>query len=518
MNQKKLPLVNVGLVGGGQYCLEMLKKKFGEDRHITMNTRIVAVADPNAESPGMIYAEHLGLLTFQNYYELYKIEYDIHLIIVLVPEQEILNDVNMTKPPHVRVLSYYGFEFLWKDISDKETEIKARKDEMEAIINNIQDFIVVITPEMEIVEANEAFLQQMGYSRQQVIGQKCHEIFQKENRQCHLDAAVCPLNAVIRNKLPSHRTDLIRRDKNGRLRHMDVIVYPIWEPDGRISKFIEISRDITEIKKEQDKITARLEMMVDERTRELQDTHEKLLHQDKMSSLGKLSAAVVHEINNPIAGILNLIMLIKRINQEGIITEKETEQFSGYLDLMETETVRISRIVSNLLAFSRQSKLELKRINFNKLIEKVIVMNFNLLKISQIDVEKELDSQLPELIGSEDQLFQILMNFVSNAVEAMETSVTKTLKITSQHSLENNEIIIRFIDTGIGVPRNLLLKIFEPFYTTKTKGKGVGLGLSVVYGIIEKHGGNIKVESRVGAGTEIIVRLPIDGSNSKFDG
>jgi len=518
MTQNKLPLMNVGLIGGGKYCLEMLKKKYGEDRYITMNTRIVAVADQNEESPGMVYAKELGLLTFRDYHDLFKEEYEIHLIIILVPDEEILNEINRKKPLNMRVLSYHGFEFLWKDINDKETEIKARKNEMEAIINNIQDFIIVITPEMEIVEANEAFLQQMGYRREQVIGQKCHEIFQKEGRKCHLDADVCPLNDVIRNKVPSHRTDLIRRDRNGLLRHMDVIVYPIWEKDGKISKFIEISRDITEMKKEQNQITARLEMMVDERTRELQETHEKLLHQDKMSSLGKLSAAVVHEINNPIAGILNLIMLIKRINQEGIITEKETEQFSGYLDLMETETVRISRIVSNLLAFSRQSKLELKKVDFNKLIEKVIVMNLNLLKISQINIEKDLDSQLPEMVGSEDQLYQILMNFVSNAVEAMESSDTKTLTIISQHLLESNEIIVRFIDTGLGIPRNLLLKIYEPFYTTKKKGKGVGLGLSVVYGIIEKHGGTINVESKVGAGTEIIVRLPVDGLNNKFDG
>ncbi|MBW1725752.1 MAG: hypothetical protein JRJ33_10450 [Deltaproteobacteria bacterium] len=122
---------------------------------------------------------------------------------------------------------------------------------------------------------------------------------------------------------------------------------------------------------EEEEITRRLEHMVEERTRQLKETHDKLLHQDKMSSLGKLSASVVHEINNPIAGILNLTMLIKRIVEEGSVDqEKDLEKFLYYLGLMETETRRISRIVTNLLTFSRESNLEFKNVDINRLIEK----------------------------------------------------------------------------------------------------------------------------------------------------
>ncbi len=119
---------------------------------------------------------------------------------------------------------------------------------------------------------------------------------------------------------------------NGQKRYYEVNIYPIWEKDGKVSKFIHISRDITEHKKEEEEITRRLEQMVDERTRQLKETHKKLLHQDKMASLGKLSASVVHEINNPIAGILNLIMLMKRIVAEDAIGGREIDQFSHYLD------------------------------------------------------------------------------------------------------------------------------------------------------------------------------------------
>jgi C4-dicarboxylate-specific signal transduction histidine kinase len=238
----------------------------------------------------------------------------------------------------------------------------------------------------------------------------------------------------------------------GEKRYYEVNIYPIWETDGKVSKFIHISRDITQHKKEEEEITRRLEQMVEERTRELKETHKKLLHQDKMASLGKLSASVVHEINNPIAGILNLIMLMKRMVEEDSIGTKEIDQFNQYLNLMETETRRTSRIVSNLLAFSRQSKIELKRINLNRLIEQILFLNSNLLKIARVKVKTDLDPNLPDLVGSEDQLQQVFMNLVSNAAEAMETRDDGQLIIKTKYSLREDKLQIDFKDTGIGIP------------------------------------------------------------------
>jgi signal transduction histidine kinase len=249
--------------------------------------------------------------------------------------------------------------------------------------------------------------------------------------------------------------------------------------------------------------------MVEERTRQLKETHEKLLHQDKMSSLGKLSASVVHEINNPIAGILNLIMLMKRIVGEDELHKNEIDQFAKYLDLMETETRRTSRIVSNLLAFSRQSKMEPRRLDINRLIEQTLLLNSNLLKICGVKVEKELDPSLPELVGSEDQLQQVFMNLVSNAAEAMEASGGGILKVTSKLLTSEDKIQINVSDTGPGIAYVNISKLFEPFFTTKKKGKGVGLGLSVAYGIIQEHGGSIFVRSALGNGATFQVRLPL---------
>ena len=174
---------------------------------------------------------------------------------------------------------------------------------------------------------------------------------------------------------------------------------------------------------------------------------------------------------------------------------QEIDNFNKYLDLMETETRRISRIVSNLLTFSRHANMEFKKLNFNNLIEKMLVLNSNLIKINNVTVEQKLDLGLPELTGSEDQLQQVIMNFLSNSVEAMEASGGGKLTIETRYSAKDDKIVVCFSDSGIGIPEENLLKIFEPFFTTKKKGKGVGLGLSVAYGIIKQHGGTIKVDS-----------------------
>jgi PAS domain S-box-containing protein len=509
MTDKNQHVINIALVGGRGICKEVLEKTSFNYMQEGVNAPILAVADPDPDTPGMVLARELGLLTFSDYYDLYDPRYSINLIIITTPNPEIFKDILRTRPTRIRIMSCRVFEIFWKMIGHEEHKLREQNKAMETILNGIQDFIMVIKPDMEVVDVNEAFLTKMGVSRQEVIGRKCKDAFRCLHHQSSTEELLCPLNEAIRNK-GQCRQIRTRMGKNGEPRYFEVDIYPIWEKDGKkISKFIHISRDITKRKKEEKEITRRLEQMVEERTRQLKETHDKLLHQDKMASLGKLSASVVHEINNPIAGILNLIILIKRVMEEGTVGEKEIDQFRGYLDLMETETRRTSRIVSNLLAFSRQSKMELKRINLNRLIEQTLFLNSNLLKINGVKVEKQLDPNLPDLVGSEDQLQQALMNFVSNAAEAVEATGGGVLSIETCHILRNDQILVRFEDTGIGIPDENLSKLFEPFFTTKKKGKGVGLGLSVAYGIIQEHNGSISLQSEVGKGTILTVRLPL---------
>jgi PAS domain S-box-containing protein len=507
MPVKTPSITNIALVCGGDFCREILEKTTSVYEQEGVYAPILAVADPDPDSPGIKLADELGLLTFNDCHQLYDRRYSIHLIIMLTPEQEIFDDILRTRPSRIRLLSYNVFKIFWKAIGLEERKLRERTEEMETILNGIHDFIMVITPQMEIIEVNDAFLSKMHYTRKDVIGKKCYEVYHKIDHPCNGGQTDCPLREVVSNKRQSRKIQT-RLMPNGENRYYEVQIYPIWEKDGKIQKFIHISRDITQHKKEEEEITRRLEQMVEERTRQVKETHEKLLHQDKMSSLGKLSASVVHEINNPIAGILNLIMLMQRIVSEDTLGRNEIEQFQHYLSLMETETRRTSRIVSNLLAFSRQSKMEPKRLNLNRLIEQTVFLNSNLLKMDGVKVETRLDPDLPDLLGSEDQLQQVFMNLVSNASEAMGAD-GGVLTIETRHLLSEDRLQVNFKDTGCGIPEENYPKLFEPFFTTKKKGKGVGLGLSVAYGIVREHEGSIYVKSEMGRGTTFQVKLPL---------
>ncbi len=382
--------------------------------------------------------------------------------------------------------------------------------EIQTILSGIKDFVLIISPEKEIMETNAAFLKQLGCSREDVIGRKCFEVLKEDKRETSNCHSICPLEEAIKNKKKC-QVELTRLDSNGKPRHTELTVFPIWEKTGKIAKFIEISRDITQRKLDENVLIKKVE----ERTLQLKESHERLLHQDKMTSLGKLSSSVVHEINNPVAGILNLVLLSKRILKEDSIDQKTIDLFLKYLELMETETRRISRIVSNLLVFARQSKIELVKFDLNDLIEQTLMLNANLLKLNNIHVLEDLEYNLPLIKGSEDQLKQVLMNLISNAVESMTTSEKKRLTIKTFSKKNQAAIGIKIKDTGSGIHKNIVSKIFEPFFTTKTKGKGVGLGLSVVYGIIQDHGGEIYVDSKPGKETCFSVTLYKDMTSKK---
>ncbi|MCK5837460.1 MAG: PAS domain-containing protein [Desulfobacula sp.] len=384
--------------------------------------------------------------------------------------------------------------------------MKLPEKEIEAILSGIKDFVLIISPEREILETNAAFLKHIGCAREDVIGRKCFEVLKEDNRKpsnCH---NICPLEEVIKNKRRC-QIELTRLDSDNKPRYTELTIFPIWEKKGKIAKFVEISRDITQRKIDEKQDKDYLVKMVEDRTRQLKETHERLLHQDKMASLGKLSSSVVHEINNPVAGILNLVMLSKRILKEDEIKQDELDLFDQYLGLMETEIRRIGRIVSNLLVFARQSKIEVVKFDVNELIEQTLILNSNLLKINKIRVIEELEHNLPLISASEDQLKQVIMNLLSNAVESMITVSTKRLTIRTFSKPEKKAVVIQVKDTGTGISQETISKIFEPFFTTKKNGKGVGLGLSVVYGIIKEHGGLLYVDSTPGKGTRFSITL-----------
>lgn len=261
---------------------------------------------------------------------------------------------------------------------------------------------------------------------------------------------------------------------------------------------------------QQNQFAQNLETKVEERTEQLKVAHQKLLHSDRLASLGQLSASVAHEINNPLSGVLNLSMLMQRIVGEQGIPSERIGEFRKYLAQVVTETARVGRIVQDLLAFSRRSKPHQRtNVNVNAIVSTTVNLIGHKLKLMNVAMELHLDEHLPTVHCDASQMQQVLINLIMNGAEAAQGHPDARVTVTTCVSPSADDLILQIHDTGEGIKPEHMEKLFTPFFTTKGEGKGVGLGLAVVYGIVKDHNGDIDVSSKPDIGTTFRVVLPI---------
>lgn len=258
---------------------------------------------------------------------------------------------------------------------------------------------------------------------------------------------------------------------------------------------------------EKAQFTQRLETKVEERTAQLRTAQQKLIQADRLASLGQLAASVAHEINNPVSGVLNLAMLMQRILKDDGIPPGRVEEFRRYLGQVATETTRVGRIVSDLLSFSRRSKPQSAEADLNAIVTSTASLVSHKLDLAGVAVDLDLAEGLPSIRCDASQIQQVVMNLVLNGSEAIKGGGRLTVRTRTDPGA--TRVVLEVTDTGSGIPPELLSKIFDPFFTTKEEGKGVGLGLAVVYGIVNAHGGEIEVATRVGEGSTFRVTLPL---------
>ncbi len=255
-------------------------------------------------------------------------------------------------------------------------------------------------------------------------------------------------------------------------------------------------------------VRIKLSTAYQEVVRRLRENEEQLIRAEKLTSLGQMAASIAHEINNPLAGVLMYTKLLaKKIGGD---TSRKEESLD-YLSKMETEVVRCSRIIRNLLDFARQTEPTLRPVDINRVMEQVLSMVGHQAQLQNVDVVKEFSPSLPEVMADFDQLQQIFTNLTLNAIQAMPDGG----RLIIRSSATDGGVRIDVQDTGCGISKENMGKLFTPFFTTKEKGKGVGLGLAVAHGIIERHKGRIKVQSEVGKGTTFTVFL--EGHNGEKD-
>ncbi len=235
----------------------------------------------------------------------------------------------------------------------------------------------------------------------------------------------------------------------------------------------------------------------------LRNTQNQLVQTEKLASLGQLVASIAHEINNPLTPILGYSqMLLTSL-------EDEPEKVSKYLQIIHNSADKVKRIVDNLLSFSRKDKPKREYADVNELIEKSIEFREYQLGLSNISVKRELDPNLPKTMIDSTQIQQVLTNIILNADQAIREARNNGELLVKSCVGDSDMIEITISDNGPGIPREVLQRIFDPFFTTKPVGVGTGLGLSVSYGIVKEHGGEIYAKSESDQGSVFVVQLPI---------
>jgi len=283
----------------------------------------------------------------------------------------------------------------------------------------------------------------------------------------------------------------------GRLR-----AYPMIHvrKDGEV---IEGSLSAAIIRDAQGREVASVGIFVDLRTtlemeRRLGETQEQLLQSEKLAAMGRLISQIAHELNNPLYGIMNTLELLK--------TEVSPEnKRRRVLDMALSETVRLSELLRKMLSFSKADQEEKQPVDVNTILDEILILMAVQLRENSIRIQRSFEDHLGKVYASKNQLRQIFLNMITNAREAMPEGGNLTVKTISM----GEWIHIEFSDTGLGIREEHLDKIFDAFFTTKDSVKGVGLGLSVCYGFVKDHGGDLKVVSKVGEGTTFTIVLPI---------
>jgi two-component system NtrC family sensor kinase len=233
---------------------------------------------------------------------------------------------------------------------------------------------------------------------------------------------------------------------------------------------------------------------------------QQILQSEKLAAIGQLAAGIMHEINNPLATISACVAALE--NSVSDAPPAVRAGTSEYLEIIDKEVQRCTNIVDGLLDFSRPKGKAKQLVRVGALLEDTLFLLKHHKGFRKLEVRLDIDPTLPDVFANAEQLIQAFMAIMLNAIDAMENGGELRVK-NGRHPHREDEVVIEFQDSGVGIPRSELVKIFEPFYTTKPQGRGTGLGLSISYGIIEQHGGRIEVESVPGRGSTFRVFLPV---------
>ncbi|HKY44375.1 MAG TPA: ATP-binding protein [Pyrinomonadaceae bacterium] len=366
----------------------------------------------------------------------------------------------------------------------QQRQLRESEERYRALFEQARDGIgVVRLNDYRMVEANDKFCEILGLRQQECSGRDIRELFPATTANGQPE-----LMMRMPNGHTSGESELTIQTPQGRSLPVSVSLAPL-STDGEKVMIISL-RDLS--------LRKQLEAEREEMQRQVYQS-------SKLASIGELSAGVAHEINNPLNGVINFAQLLK--DEDGPRSEFEQQMIDGIID----EGGRIARIVRGLLAFARADTHELSQVHFAESIETSIALFGRQFEKDGIKVEIDLEPDLPLVRADGSRLRQVVVNMISNAhhaLKAKDSLEPKVFRITARRAGTNGEIVrVEFHDNGVGIKKEDLGKVFDPFFTTRREAGGTGLGLSVSFGIIRDFGGTIRVESEEGKFTRFIIEL-----------
>jgi len=381
---------------------------------------------------------------------------------------------------HGMVLGYEGINVDQSQRKQMEKELKEAHDFLNKIIKSSPNAIMATDIKGNIIIWNRAAEEALGYTAEEVIGRM-------SIRQIYPEGMAKKVMKMMRSpgyggvgKLTSYPMVYVRRD--GEILEGNLSAAIIYDAQGKEIASVGIFVDLKE----------RLDM-----ERKLRETEEKLLHSEKLAAMGKLTSQIAHELNNPLYGIMNTLELLKT----EIPTQSKRRKI---LDMALSETVRLTELLRKMLSFSKPDEEEKQPTDINTILDEILLLVRKQLQENSIRISSSFADDLGKVYASRNQLRQVFLNMISNARHAMPDGGTLTIKTM----VKGDNIYIETTDTGIGIREEDINKIFDAFFTTKDGVKDVGLGLSVCYGFIKEHGGDIRVSSNRGSGTTFTIILP----------
>ena len=379
-----------------------------------------------------------------------------------------------------KVIGYEGINLDLSHRKQMEKELKEAHDFLNMTIRNSPNAIIAIDMEGRIILWNRAAEETLGYRAQDVVHKMNIQKIYPEGMAKKVMKLMRGPEYGGNGRLTAYPMVYVRQD--GGIVEGNLSASIIYDAEGNEVASVGIFSDLKE----------RLEM-----ERKLRQTQEQLLNSEKLAAMGRLISQIAHELNNPLYGIMNTLELLKT----EIAPQSKRRKV---LEMALSETVRLSDLLKKMLSFSKPDQEERQIADINVILDEILILHEKQLRENDIKIVYNIGEDLGKVHASINQLRQVFLNMVANARDAMPDGGTFT--VTTRR--ENKTICIDINDTGEGIDPENINRIFDAFFTTKDSVKGVGLGLSVCYGFIKDHGGDITVESQPDEGTTFTITLP----------